>query len=496
MESSFGRITARLLESTEDRQRELVHLINKNINPPDSVKESDVYIRAMYIVSNEVNSFGGRFPEDELYKLVELLIDSPVMVGHRKDKLPIGRTFHAEIVNHQGTIWVKSYFYWLRSAQGCQHLKENIDGGIYKECSIGFTFSFPECSICHKDIRTCVHQPLDEYTVGNKKEKCYYNYRKIGRVLETSLVYRGAVPHTSVSKELKISKKVKSNINTAIQDIKDLKELNPNTEYLVIPFYEAVEVLVDRQGDNFSLTDLQGNKINDKITGQFKYDVLPNMHQVYGQLVGYRGKERCSVTQLKKYLVQQNGMVTRLELKLLPENIIDFNQLSLPDNIKILRHQKSDCDNLFIYIQRLMTKKGVRLWESSQLPPKSGGYHFYSLNDGDLKGSYTLFIEHDHKEALLNIKYQKEINRYRIKQFHLNRLQKGGRFITDQITSNDFTLPVNNSRKVEGAIKQYEKFSDGLLLECDGAIKGRFVLQSIKLNSQKRFLFYQLVGSV
>ncbi|NOY89319.1 MAG: hypothetical protein GXO93_08035, partial [FCB group bacterium] len=123
METSFGRITAHLLEPTQERQQQLVPLINKNINPPDPVRESDVYIRAMYIVSNEVNSFGGRFPEDELYKLVELLIDSPVMVGHRKDKLPIGRTFYAEIVKRQNTIWVKSYFYWLRSAQGGQHLK-------------------------------------------------------------------------------------------------------------------------------------------------------------------------------------------------------------------------------------------------------------------------------------------------------------------------------------------------------------------------------------
>jgi hypothetical protein len=40
----------------------LVALINANIKPPTPVGEGDVYIRAMYIVSDAINAFGGRFP--------------------------------------------------------------------------------------------------------------------------------------------------------------------------------------------------------------------------------------------------------------------------------------------------------------------------------------------------------------------------------------------------------------------------------------------------
>jgi len=91
------------------------------------------------------------------------------MVGHRQDKLPIARNFHAQVVDHEGQSWVKSYFYWLKSADGADDLRDNIDGGIYKECSIGFTFQHPECSICKKDFRTCDHLPLREYEVGSEK---------------------------------------------------------------------------------------------------------------------------------------------------------------------------------------------------------------------------------------------------------------------------------------------------------------------------------------
>ena len=178
MGASLGRITARLAEPTETISTDLVQLINENINPPSEVTADDVYVRAMYIVSDEVNSFGGRFPAEEHDRLRELLVDSPVLVGHRKDRLPIGRNFHAVPVRRDGRLWVKSYFYWLRSAAGSASLAENIDGGIYKECSIGFTFLLPECSVCGQDIRTCEHEPFGRYGDG---EKCHFNYRKIER---------------------------------------------------------------------------------------------------------------------------------------------------------------------------------------------------------------------------------------------------------------------------------------------------------------------------
>jgi hypothetical protein len=202
MKASIGRVRAQLAEPLDQVSDELVELINQNVNPPDPVEPGDVHVRAMYVVSDQVNSFGGRFPADEHEKLAQLLIDSPVLVGHRKDRLPVGRTFHADVVSRDGNSWIKAYFYWLCSSRGADDLLANIDGGVYKECSIGFTFGLPECSICRRDIRQCDHEPHRVYARGDATVRCHFNYRRIERVLETSLVYRGAIPDTSVSRDL------------------------------------------------------------------------------------------------------------------------------------------------------------------------------------------------------------------------------------------------------------------------------------------------------
>ena len=87
MAESIGKITAHLAEPIEKISEEIISLINENIKPPNPVGPGDVFVRAMYVVSDEINSFGGRFPAEEHSRLAALLIDSPVLVGHRKDKL-------------------------------------------------------------------------------------------------------------------------------------------------------------------------------------------------------------------------------------------------------------------------------------------------------------------------------------------------------------------------------------------------------------------------
>lgn len=59
--------------------------------------KEDIYVRTMFLVSDEVNSYGGRFPLKELFNIVDLVIDSPVMLGHIKERLPIARNFKTEV---------------------------------------------------------------------------------------------------------------------------------------------------------------------------------------------------------------------------------------------------------------------------------------------------------------------------------------------------------------------------------------------------------------
>ncbi|HOD65134.1 MAG TPA: hypothetical protein PLR32_06525 [candidate division Zixibacteria bacterium] len=233
MDTTLGRATAHLAEPDDRRGAgDLIALINRNINPPAPVTADAAVIRAMYVVSDEINSFGGCFPSDEHAGLCRLLVDSPVMVGHRRDRLPIARNFHAEEVVRDGRPWVKCWFYWLRAADGAETLRENIDGGIYRECSISFTFLFPECSICGKDIRACTHQPFARYADGDGEAVCHFRYRGIERVLETSLVYRGALPGTRLTKDLRDRHPVRIPDETLIEAP---TELPAAERYLVAP---------------------------------------------------------------------------------------------------------------------------------------------------------------------------------------------------------------------------------------------------------------------
>jgi len=221
VEELLAYVGAELKKPEEEISDELVFLINSRIKPPKAVTKEEIFVRTMYLVSDEINSYGGCFPLEELHNLTSLVVDSPVMIGHTKEKLPIARNFKAEVVQKDGKNWVKVWFYWLKNSKDAFSLKENIDHGIYKECSLGFVFEFPECSICGEDMRKCQHVPFKSYRSEKDKgarvkgqedeesdtQTAFFNYRNVTRVLETSLVYRGAVPNTSMSDELWLLKK-------------------------------------------------------------------------------------------------------------------------------------------------------------------------------------------------------------------------------------------------------------------------------------------------
>jgi len=96
--------------------------------------------------------------------------------------------------------WLAVHFYWLAESDGAGNLLKNIDGGIYKEVSAAFLFELPECSICGRDVRICEHIPFRRYAIPNGSlQPAFFWYRNVTKLLETSLVYRGAVPGTKIT---------------------------------------------------------------------------------------------------------------------------------------------------------------------------------------------------------------------------------------------------------------------------------------------------------
>lgn len=187
--TQFVNLTAVSIGST---YKKYIDLVNSNVKPPVPLQAEQIHIRAMYVLNDFPNSLGGCFDRAELAKIVDLFPDTPVLIGHDKSALPVARIFWAETVEKEERLWVKCYFFWPRGVDYAERLRINIDSGIYKECSVSFLYEQPECSACGGDYRTCGHADSRD---------SYYYYRGIRKILETSLVYRGAVSGTYLTNQ-------------------------------------------------------------------------------------------------------------------------------------------------------------------------------------------------------------------------------------------------------------------------------------------------------
>ncbi len=441
-----------------------------------------------------MNSFGGRFPAQEQDQLTRLIVDSPVMVGHRKDKLPIGRTFYATITKRNGEDWVKSYFYWLKSADGAETLRENVDGGIYKECSIGFTFLVPECSICGKDIRLCEHEPLQNYTISGKEESCYYNYRQIERVLETSLVYRGAVTGTAISKELQASceKQVDSyQRKMPATYLKNLEQLDTSEQYLVSPLYDGLPIQVVCKRGVVSLRQIDGSPISEALTIRFAPIQLVEGCALFGLILGYRGKERCSSQDVINFINAQNSAVSRLELHILDcghESNVQSSEQPGRFRVRRLRHQVVSYNRLLEAVRRMKTRDGVRIWAQSTPPPEYAGYIYKpTISEILTVDQYGLVTDNEHLYAMLLLRLRTGLKQYKLCQFNLARLYRGMKFISDE---SDGEATSSTSHSHIGRVMSVDSRNGGMKLSLRGKLNGRFIIRPIKIGGLSRHLFY------
>lgn len=231
------------LSEPESRIEFLIDKINNSVDPPRVASAENVNIRAMYIVNDKVNSHGGRFATPDLDTLRRKIVDTPVLIGHNRASEPLARNFHAELESDGETTWLKSYFYWPKTSDGeTDSLLEKIDSGVLKECSISFTYSFPECSECGQDIRTCPH---DLGRSGSAVENTtHFIYRGISEILETSLVYKGSVKGTRLTDKLSDREIDTVSIRRGAEFVSlSLAKISPeNSMFQLIPLGELTEV--------------------------------------------------------------------------------------------------------------------------------------------------------------------------------------------------------------------------------------------------------------
>jgi hypothetical protein len=490
MKERCALLNAELVSGTDNNDGDdLIRLINENVKPPEPVTAQDILIRSMYIVSDEVNSYGGRFPVDEHDRLASLLIDSPVLVGHRKDGLPIGRTFYACVVERNGRPWVRSYFYWLKSVEGAETLRDNIDKGVYKECSIGFTYLLPECSVCGDDIRRCRHNLFQSYGTEGNESRCHFNYRKIERVLETSLVFRGATPGTAMSKDLAVAEERGQSqhmLSGQLPILEALNQLSDGASYLVVPHYEGKFLSITRDESGVLMEDAQGNAL--KIPDiEKELAVEPSDFSLSGKLVGYRGKERRTRGELERYLATGAGPITRVILYLYPDQpggLPGFDKQER--SVRMFHHAIMSKEELAERSGEFATKHGVEIWEvgrDGQL--RAGVRYMPSAVSGKGRRGCDLLFDPGTGTGFLRIDSEHAVNYFAVPGLRTSRVHSGVRYIANATTA----FPIGKLRHLAKGEIIVKTASGGYRLKITGS-DGEIRLQPARLHGQDRFLLY------
>lgn len=175
-------IEARGREPEEDTLREV------NLFALRPLEHDEYSVFTLDLCHDQVDRHFSRFPTEELEKINRLVPGRPLMERHDlKGSLPRGTFFRSRLHHGEEKVSVRPDVYVLRTKENEDFIL-NIEGGVYRETSIGFAFQTPECSVCAKDLRTCDHVPGRSY--GD--ESCHYVMRDVLEVIEGSVVPSGS----------------------------------------------------------------------------------------------------------------------------------------------------------------------------------------------------------------------------------------------------------------------------------------------------------------
>jgi hypothetical protein len=161
------------------------------------LQAEDFVVFTLDLCHNAVDRHFSRFPDEELARIDGMVPGRPLMERHDlRGSLPRGTFFRSRLHREGERLSVRPDVYVLRTRENEGFIR-NIEGGVYRETSIGFSFRTPECSVCAKDLRTCDHVPGRMYGDAT----CHYIMRDVLEVLEGSVVPTGSQGTRFVSGE-------------------------------------------------------------------------------------------------------------------------------------------------------------------------------------------------------------------------------------------------------------------------------------------------------
>lgn len=152
------------------------------------LRPEEIAVFTLDLCHNQVDRHFSRFPEEELERISGMTPGRPLMERHDlRGSLPRGTFFRSRLHRDGDRVSVRPEVYVLRTRENAGFIL-NIEGGVYRETSIGFSFRTPECSVCGRDLRTCDHVPGRDYGGGS----CHFIMRDVIEVIEGSVVSAGS----------------------------------------------------------------------------------------------------------------------------------------------------------------------------------------------------------------------------------------------------------------------------------------------------------------
>ena len=153
-----------------------------------ALRADEFAVFTLDLCHNQIDRHFSRFPEEELETINAMVPGRPLMERHDlRGTLPRGTFFRSALHREGERVSVRPDVYVLRTGDNADFIL-NIEGGVYRETSIGFSFRTPECSVCARDLRTCDHVPGRSY--GDAQ--CHYVMRDVLEVIEGSVVSSGS----------------------------------------------------------------------------------------------------------------------------------------------------------------------------------------------------------------------------------------------------------------------------------------------------------------
>lgn len=174
------------IRANHDTGEDLLAAVNHFALRPLTLDEIAVF--TLDLCNNAIDRHHSRFPEDELETINRLIVGRPLMERHDlRGSLPRGTFFRSRLHREGDRLSVRPDVYVLRTPENQEFIR-NIEGGVYRDTSIGFAFTTPECSLCGKHLNTCGHVPGRDYDGLT----CHFLLRGVVDVFEGSVVSCGS----------------------------------------------------------------------------------------------------------------------------------------------------------------------------------------------------------------------------------------------------------------------------------------------------------------